>query len=386
MSAGQSASPYGWRLGTLQGVPVYLGRSWPVIAVVVVFIFAPSVVQPGTGESGGSFGYAVGTAYALLLLLSVLAHEAAHAVVAARLGHRVDRVVADLWGGHTVYDGAQSRPGSSAAIAVAGPMANLGVAAVAYGLQTVAPDGVTGLLLSAVTFSNLFVGLFNLLPGLPLDGGFVVDALVWKVTGSRHTGLIVAGWLGRVLTVGLAVLAIGRPLLMGQSPSITTVVWTGLIGAFLWVGATNAIRSGTSGRAVARIPLAQVLRPVAGVAADEPLAQALSRVIGFAGVVVVWDGLGAPVGLVDLEAARTVDPDTVARGLRVGAVMVRQPDGWVVGADPRGDVSAVVDAVLGASGAGSGVPPVVLVLDPEGRPLGSVTLDDLETALRTTSA
>lgn len=386
MTAGPSASPYGWRLGTLKGVPVYLGRSWPVIAVVVVFLFAPGVVQPDTGERGGTFGYAVGFAYALLLLISVLAHEAAHAVVAARLGHRVDRVVADLWGGHTVYDGGRSRPGGSAAIAVAGPLANLAIAAAAYGLQHLVTGGVVGLLLFAVTFSNLFVGLFNLLPGLPLDGGFVVDALVWKVTGSRHTGLIVAGWLGRVLTVAFAALVVGRPLLQGQSPSLYSVVWAGLIGAFLWVGASNAIRAGTGGRAVERVPLAQVLRPVAGVGAQEPLAQVLPRLAGFPGLVVVWDPSGRPVGLVDLAAARSVDVESVARGLPTSAVTALQPDGWVVAADPRGDVSSVVDAVAGASGSGSAVPAVVLVLDQQGRPLGSVSLDDLDTALRTTGA
>ncbi|MEO3935289.1 site-2 protease family protein [Dermatophilaceae bacterium Soc4.6] len=387
MSAGQSASPYGWRLATLKGVPVYLGRSWPIIAVVVVVLFAPGVVDPSTGERGGTFGYVVGVAYALLLLLSVLAHEAAHAVVAARLGHRVDRVVADLWGGHTVYDGGLSRPGRSAAIAVAGPAANLALAGAAYAMLLVVPGGgVTSLLLAAVTYANVLVGVFNLLPGLPLDGGYVVDALVWKVTGSRHTGLIVAGWLGRILTAVLVALVVGRPLLQGRTPSLYGIVWTGLIGAFLWVGASNAIRSGAGGRAVERVPLAQVLRPVAGVSGDEPLAQVLARMSGFAGLVVVWDRSGRPVGLVDREAARSADPHSVARGLPTSAVTALQPQGWVVAGDPHGDVSAIVDAVAGASVAGSAVPPVVLVLDQQGRPLGSVTMDDLDTALRTSGA
>ena len=113
-------------------------------------------------------------AYAVLLLLSVLAHEAGHALVARRFGFRVDRVVADLWGGHTVYDSSTSRPGTSAAISVSGPVANLAarrhrVRGAPGGLE---PDGVVGLLLFAVTLTNAFVGVFNLLPGLPLDGGY----------------------------------------------------------------------------------------------------------------------------------------------------------------------------------------------------------------------
>src|SRR6478609_5948798 len=132
MTAGPgTTASYGWRLGAVGGIPVYLGRSWPVIALVVVVTFAPNVQSP-SGEYGGVFGYAVGIAYAVLLLLSVLAHEAGHAVVARRFGFRVDRVVADLWGGHTVYDSSTSRPGTSAAISVSGPIANLAVAGIGY--------------------------------------------------------------------------------------------------------------------------------------------------------------------------------------------------------------------------------------------------------------
>src|SRR5436190_10119728 len=208
-------APYGWRLGTIHGIPVYIGRSWPIIAAVVILTFAPSVPTP-TGESGGVFGYAVAVAYAVLLLLSVLAHEAGHALVARRFGFRVDRVVADLWGGHTVYDSSTSRPGTSAAISVSGPIANLALAALGYAAQAVSPNGVLGLLLGALWLTNAFVGVFNLLPGLPLDGGYLVHAVVWKVTGDRNRALIVAGWLGRIVTVAVVLWFVGRPLLLGH--------------------------------------------------------------------------------------------------------------------------------------------------------------------------
>src|SRR5689334_13387379 len=130
MTAGPGRSaPYGWRLGAIGGIPVYLGRSWPIIAIIVVLTFGPAVPTP-TGENGGMFGYAVAVAYAVLLLISVLAHEGGHALVARRFGYRVDRVVADLWGGHTIYDSSTSRPGASALIAVCDPAANLSLRAV----------------------------------------------------------------------------------------------------------------------------------------------------------------------------------------------------------------------------------------------------------------
>jgi Zn-dependent protease len=396
MTAGPgTTASYGWRLGAVRGIPVYLGRSWPVIALIVVITFAPNV-SSSTGQFGGVFGYAVAAAYAVLLLISVLAHEAGHALVARRFGFHVDRVVADLWGGHTVYDSSTSRPGTSAAISVSGPVANLLLAAVGYAAQSLAPDGVVGQLLYAVTLTNAFVGVFNLLPGLPLDGGFLVHSLVWKVTGDRNRALIVAGWLGRVVTVVVVLWVVGRPLLLGQPPSLFTIVWCGLIGAFLWMGATNAIHAGQSRRVIERVPLARVLRPVLVVGGTDPVASVLARADGavsggryrdaaqpgvvapvVAPMVVVVGRTGGVVGIADLDAARRIDPARQGQ-VPVDAVVGRQPDGWVVVVESRdSDVSGVVNAV--AAG-GSTAPHTLLAVTPAGEVLGTVTLADLSAA------
>ena len=367
MSAGSPTptSAHGWRIASVHGIPVYLGRSWPIIALIIVVTFGPQVRHPATFATGGTFGYAVALAYALLLLVSVLAHEGAHAVLARRFGYRVDRVVADLWGGHTVYDSSQSRPGASAAIAVAGPLANLALAGVAYLLVQVVDGGVVGLLLGAVMLTNAFVGAFNLLPGLPLDGGFIVDALVWKATGDRNRGLIVAGWLGRVVTVAVILWLVGWPLLQGDPPSLFTIVWSGLIGAFLWAGATNAIRAGTSRRVIERVSLAQVLRPVVLVAATDSAEQVLGGLSSSGGLtdgsgrgadagvgvraatptVVALDPSGRATGIVDVATLHGVDPSRRA-DVPVSAVAARQPDGWVVAAESGDDVSGVISAIV----------------------------------------
>jgi Zn-dependent protease len=398
MTAGPgTTAPYGWRLGAIHGIPVYLGRSWPVIAIIVVLTFGPTVPTPA-GDGGGAFGYAVAVAYAVLLLISVLAHEAGHALVARRFGFRVDRVVADLWGGHTVYDSSTSRPATQAAISVSGPIANLALAALGYAAQALAPNGVVGLLLGALWLTNAFVGVFNLLPGLPLDGGYLVHALVWKVTGDRNRALIVAGWLGRIVTVAVVLWFVGRPLLLGHQPSLFTIIWCGLIGAFLWVGASNAIRAGQSRRVIERVSLAQVLRPVVVVGVTEPVSSVLAGEDGAASggrfgsvssgsaggaagpvtpVVVVVGRSGEALGIADLDAARAIDPSRRAQ-VPVEAVVGRQPDGWVVVVDSRdGDVSGLVSAV--AAG-GPSAPPTLLAVTAAGEVLGTVTLADLSAA------
>ena len=395
MSAGSHAPTpaYGWRIASVHGIPVYVGRSWPIIAAVIVLTFGPQVSNPTTLEGGGTFGYAVAVAYALLLLFSVLTHEAAHAVVARRFGYRVDRVVADLWGGHTVYDSSSSRPGASAAIAVAGPLANLALAGAAYLLQGALDGGVLGLLLGALMLTNFFVGLFNLLPGLPLDGGFIVDALVWKASGDRNKGLIVAGWLGRVLTVAVVLWLVGRPLLRGEQPSLFTIVWCGLIGAFLWAGATNAIRSGRSRQVVERVPLAQVLRPVLVVSTTDSVEEVLSRLPPVdpvrldaddgprsAAVVAVEPG-GQPAGLVDVATLLGLEP-TRRRDVPVAAVVARQPEGWVVViAEPGADVSGVISAIVARQQLGGADSlRLVLVVTTAGQVLGTVSVSDLNAA------
>jgi len=364
----------GWRLATIGGVPVYIGRSWPIIAVIIVATFGPGVASSRPDLGPGA--YAVAAAYAVLLLVSVLAHEAAHAVVATRAGYRVNRVVADLWGGHTAYNSSNARPGASALVAIAGPAANALLALVGW-LAIPHIDGdVTFLLVGALVYTNGFVAAFNLLPGLPLDGGFLVDSLVWRITGRRESGLIAAGWCGRVMTVLVVLWFVGLPLLNGQPPQLFNIVWALFIGGFLWVGATNAIRSGHGSRLLAGIRIDSVWRRAASLPADASAAEAVSlRGRGPGGtVVIVEDDRRNAIGLLDDEALGAI-PEHSLGGVRVISVMRQQPDGWVVEATPDQSIAPVVMAMQSL---GIGAVPV---RGPDGRIGGIVLAGDLEAAL-----
>ena len=364
----------GLRLATIGGVPVYIGRSWPIIAVIIVVTFGPQIAN-GRPELGPG-AYAVALAYAVLLLVSVLAHEAAHAVVATRAGYRVNRVVADLWGGHTAYDSSTARPGASALIAIAGPAANALLALVGWLAVPLITGDIPSLLVRAMWFTNAFVAAFNLLPGLPLDGGFLVDSLVWRVTGRRESGLIVAGWCGRVVTVLVVLWFVGWPLVNGQPPDLFNLVWAFFIGAFLWVGATNAIRSGHWSRLLAGIRIDSVWRRAASLPAHASAAQALvlrSSGPGGTAVVVEDDGRNA-IGLLDDEALHAI-PEQSLESVAVTSVMRQQPDGWVVQATPDQSIATVVMAMQRL---GIGAVPV---RGADGRIGGIVLAGDLEAAL-----
>jgi Zn-dependent protease len=371
--ARSARSVSGLRLATIGGVPVYIGSSWPIIAVVFVVTFGPQIAD---GRSLGFWAYGVALGYAILLLISVLAHEAAHAVVATRAGYRVNRIVADLWGGHTAYDSSTASPGASALVAIAGPAANGLLGLLGFLLEAQISGDITTLLVRAFWVTNILVAAFNLLPGLPLDGGFLVDSLVWRITGSRESGLIAAGWCGRVVTVLVVLWFVVLPMLNHQPLDPINLIWAFLIGAFMWSGATNAIRSGRGARLLAGIRIDSVWRRAASLPAYASAAQALVlRADGPGGTaVVVEDDRRNAIGLLDEEALHAI-PEQSLDSVSVTSVIRRQPHGWVVDATPDQSIAAVVMAMQSL---GIGAVPVRV---PGGRIDGIVLAADLEAAL-----
>nr|WP_216645731.1 site-2 protease family protein [Isoptericola halotolerans] len=350
--------------------------SWFLAAVVLTVLFAPTVraFAPGMDSTGV---IVVSFAFVLLLFASVFCHEVAHALVARSRGHRVDELALTLWGGHTAYSGGGARPLDSALVAVVGPLTNLALAVAFWiGFQAQTQASVPALLLYAGAFSNAFVGAFNLLPGLPLDGGQVLESAVWAATGSRTRGTLVAGWVGRVVGVGVVVGALAWPLATGRQPSWVTVMWAALIGAFLWSGATEAMRAGRRRERLAGVTVRSLAVPAAVVKDGAPAAQAARAAVDAEGdvVVVVVDDAGAPVGWVDPRAVAAIPPAQAA-ATPVGAVMVPFAPGSAVGADEGGP-----DLLRHLAGTSQGAR-LVPVLD-DGRVSGVLDVARVATAVR----
>jgi Zn-dependent protease len=320
----RTSAAHGWRIGSLAGIPVYLGRSWPIIAVLIVVVFGPNLSRP---DRGASYGYLLAVGYAVLLLVSVLVHEASHALAALWRGHRVSRIVIDVWGGHTVYDATRSSPTTTALVAVVGPLSNLVLAGAVWGGRALTTNETALTLLGIVAFANLLVGLFNLLPGLPLDGGQIVSALVWWATGSKGRGLVAAGWLGRVVAVLTVAWFALRPLAEGRSPDIFDLVWPMAIAFFLWQGASGAVRAGHIHEATAGLAT-DVLEPLSLVAGSTSVAQVEAEVAAGAWVAAA-DPTGWPLGVVDANSVAAVPAEGRGR-TGIASVTVAQPAAWVV--------------------------------------------------------
>ncbi len=322
----------GWRLGRIAGVPVYVARSWLLIAALVIALFGPGLSR--AFPQLGALGYGIAALYAVALLGSVLLHEVAHAVAAQRVGLPPQHIVITLWGGHTQFATQAVSPGRSLFVAAVGPAAN-GVLALAVWLvvQALPVTGVGYRVLLSLAITNAFVAVFNLVPGLPLDGGRVLEAVIWKVTGQRHTGTIAAAWVGRVVAVGVLLFALA-PVLTGGTPRLLLVVWAAMIGGMLWTAAGQALKSAEVDRRALSVSLPSLMQSAVLVPVSATLAQVQAVAAGRA--VVVASEQGQLVGLLDTSAAAQVPPERLDQ-VPVGSVSRRLDPGAVLDVALRGE-------------------------------------------------
>ena len=216
----------GWRVGSILGIPLFLDTSWFVILLLVTFAYGSN---PTWQAAWGLTAWGVGLTLALLLFVSVLLHELGHSLVAQSQGIQVNSITLFLFGGIAAIDQESRTPGQAFQVAIAGPAVSLGLylfLSLLLAITTLPTMAVT--VLANVAQINLVLALFNLIPGLPLDGGQVLKALVWKATNSRIKGVRWAARTGQALgwgAVGLGVLAyLAQPSL--------DLIWIVLIGGF----------------------------------------------------------------------------------------------------------------------------------------------------------
>ena len=341
------------RVGRLAGVPIYLTLSWLVLAVLVVGGFGRLV----GGGGNGSFTALLGATVVGSLLLSVLLHELAHALVARRFEVGVRGITLELLGGYTELDREAPAPGPEAAIALAGPAVSLLLGGLGAVFVPVTDRGtVLGEFVFLVAASNLIVGAFNLLPGLPLDGGRALRAGLWRLTGDPRRADIAAGWAGRVIAMGTVIGAFAL-YANGIVTGFFSVLFTLLIGLTLWNGATEAIRMGELRRRLPAIQAGRLVRPLHVVVSGTPLAEALRQRDELGGKrrsLGVADRAGHLIALVHPHLIATVpderrpwvDVDSVARAIAPAQRIPAETEGMAVldavNANPGADLLVTV--------------------------------------------
>lgn len=215
------------RIGSLFGIPFYVNFSWFLILALITWDYGQQFSAfPGLGATA----WVLGLGTALLLFASVLAHELGHSLVAMRQGIPVNSITLFIFGGLASLGEESKTPADAFWVAIAGPLVSL----VLFGLLSVVNlfaglSGPLAAIVNLIAALNLALALFNLLPGLPLDGGNVLKAIVWKITGKPYRGIAFASRAGQVL----GWTGIGLGILGELNISPVGNIWTLLIGWFL---------------------------------------------------------------------------------------------------------------------------------------------------------
>jgi Zn-dependent protease/CBS domain-containing protein len=322
------------------GIPVYVSPYWFIIAGVFIVIYANELSGRLQGTSATT-RYLAAAAFVILLYVSVLIHELSHSVVARGYGLPVRRIV--LWplGGVSEIDREAPTPGREFAIAAAGPALSLVLGGIGWGLYQVVNTGIVGALIWQLMFANIIVGLFNLLPGLPLDGGRMLRAVIWLVTRKPNTATIAAAWTGRVLALGLLAVPFFTGGLAGGD--MVSTLWVIVIAGFMWTGATQSIKATRFRERLPALQARRLARKAISVPASTPLSEAVRRADeAGARAIVVVDHENTPIAIVN-ESAVTATPPERRPWIDVGTLSRTIDPSLVLNADIGG--MALLDAL-----------------------------------------
>jgi Zn-dependent protease/CBS domain-containing protein len=361
------------RIGRLAGVPIGVHPLWLVIVALITLALGRDYFPSEDPALGEAAAYLLGLASALTLFLGILLHELGHAVVARRHGLEVEEI--DLWllGGVARMTGEPDAPGDELRFALAGP-AVTAVVLVAFGaVRLVAGDVLADWLRAFVDYQlyvNAAILVFNLLPAFPLDGGRVARSLLWRHMGARERATELAARVGRAFGIGLVVLG-----LVSFAGGGVGGLWLALVGGFLIVAAGAEAQGAAMERSFAgRTVQSLMTSPAATLRGDLTAEEAV--VVGFArhlySAFPVVDADDRVLGVIVIDDLRSVAP--LQRARVTVAQLARRDPALLVAPDTPVTALLALPAFVQTGRA--------VVVDDERRPLGVVSVTDVQRRLR----
>ena len=300
-------------LGRIFGIHVGLNWSLLVVAALIAWSLATSLLPSASpGHTSGAY-WTAGVVSAFVFLASLLAHELAHSVVATRRGVKVEGITLWLFGGVSRFSSETSSPGAQALITFVGPLTSLVLGVVFYLVSLAvgggAHPGLFSATLSWLGYINISLGVFNLVPAFPLDGGRLLQSLVWLRTGDRLRATRIAARIGMLFAYLLIAYGLATFIFAG---SLIGGVWSVFLGWFLLSAARSEEAGGLIRQALAGVTVAQVMTPSPVQAPDD-----ISVEDALHGYVLAsrhstfptHDAAGRLSGLLTLTALKNVAPD-----------------------------------------------------------------------------
>jgi Zn-dependent protease/CBS domain-containing protein len=359
-------------IGRVKGIQLTMRVTWLPVAVLLAFSFSAVIGQQFPYL--GNWRYVASFAFVVAFTLSILIHELAHALVALRFKIPVTEINLGFFAAGTHIEGERKTPFEEFAISVVGPVASLIVGGATFFAARALNEGVAEVALFELAVANLIVGATNLLPGLPLDGGWVLRAVVWKLSGNMHTGTIAAAWAGRLLAIAVLAAPVFLEQVLNRPPGVLDFVIALAVGFFLWMGSTTSLMQARLRRKLPALQVRTLARRAVAVHASTPVSEAI-RLAGEqqAGAVVVIDGDGKPHALVSEQAVNAVAP-AQRPWTTAGEVSRTIGAGQILGVNDTGEE---ILATLRAHPASE-----YLVLDANGQVYGVLAAADVERAFR----
>ena len=245
------------RIGRIAGIDINIHISWLIILVLFTFFLANGYFPTTYPGQTNALYVLLGFVSTILLFISVLLHELAHSLVARARGLPVHTIVLFVFGGVSNIEQEPQTPDIEFSMAFVGPLVSVLIGALCYGLLFLIRGNHSSLvpILSYLAFTNILIGIFNLIPGFPLDGGRILRSIMWKITGNVHTATNIATIVGQ----GFAYLFILYGIVQFFYGNGLTGLLIAFIGWFLLSAAHTARIQSTLETAFAGMLVSQVM-------------------------------------------------------------------------------------------------------------------------------
>jgi Zn-dependent protease/CBS domain-containing protein len=363
-------------LGRIAGIHVGLNWSLLVVAALIAWSIATGILPAAAPGQTSAAYWTAGVVSAFVYLASLLAHELAHSIVATRRGVKVEGITLWLFGGVSRFSSESSSPGSQAWITFVGPLTSLVLGAIFLLVAAVVGGGANSALLSAslawLGYINILLGVFNLLPAFPLDGGRILQSLIWRGTGDRLRATRIAARIG--MAFAFLFIAYGLITFFAAGSPIGGV-WAVFLGWFLLSAARAEEAGGLIRQALSRVSVADVMTPNPVQAPDDiSVEEALHSYVLTSrhSTFPTHDAAGQLSGLLTMAALKNVAPDARAT-IRIRGIIC--PLDQVSTAKPADPATNLLDVSDGCSEGRT------LVVD-NGRLVGIVSPSDINRLLQ----
>ncbi len=299
----QPAQGSGIRIGEVFGIPIYLHPSWFIIFLLITLSLRTQFTSQHPGWSNAQH-WALGIITSVLFFGSVVFHELSHSVVALRYKIPVKSITLFVFGGLSRIERDASNAKQEFNIAIAGPLSSLFLAG-CFWLVAHYVHGNEMVTSAAMWLAgiNLLLGLFNLVPGFPLDGGRILRGITWAITGDFAKATRIASNVGRVFAYFMILIGVWEAL----NGNWVGGLWTAFIGWFLLSAAQESIAQVTIRNTFSGVRAEDIMtHDIPTVPRDISLEEYLQEVLRTGRRCHIVTGAGRPVGLVTLHAVRNV--------------------------------------------------------------------------------